>query len=190
MSQGGYVTLVGFVAQDPRQRETSQGRVTDLRVGTTPRVQDRVTGEWRDTATSYFTVTCWRRLGDHVRASLRKGDPVVVKGRFRTRSYQDKTGQPRTEIDISADTVGHDLNQGIANYMRQRPQPAVTEGDSDDEVRETPDLAADSGEMIDDAAIERFGRDLDADLNQAERTMQALHEHEDDDEGASAAVPF
>ncbi len=174
MSQGGYVTLVGFVAQDPRQRETSQGRVTDLRVGTTPRVQDRATREWRDTDTSYFTVTCWRRLGDHVRASLRKGDPVVVKGRFRTRSYEDKTGHLRTEIDISADTVGHDLNQGIANYMRQRPQPAITEGDSDGEVRETPDLAGGSGEMIDDAAIERFGRDLDADLDQAERTMQAL----------------
>ena len=190
MSQGGYVTLVGFVAQDPRQRETSQGRVTDLRVGTTPRVQDRATGEWRDTDTSYFTVTCWRRLADHVRASLRKGDPVVVKGRFRTRSYQDKAGQLRTEITISADTVGHDLNQGVANYMRQRPQPAVTEGGSDGEIAETPELAGGSGEMIDDAAIERFGRDLDADLNQAERTMQALSEHEDDDEDASAPVPF
>ncbi len=190
MSQGGYVTVVGFVAQDPRQRETSQGRVTDLRVGTTPRFQDRVTGEWRDADTSYFSVTCWRRLGDHVRASLRKGDPVVVKGRFRTRSYQDKTGQPRTEITISADTVGHDLNQGIANYMRQRPQPAVTEGGSDDEVSEAPDLAAGSGEMIDDEAIERFGRDLDADLDRAERTMQALQEHEDDDEDADAPVPF
>ena len=44
--------------------------------------------------------------------------------------------------------------------------------------------------MIDDEAIERFGRDLDADLDQAERTMQALREDEDDDEGASAAVPF
>ena len=74
--------------------------------------------------------------------------------------------------------------------MRQRPQPAITEGDSDGEVTETPDQAGGSGEMIDDEAIERFGRDLDADLDQAERTMQALREHEDDDEGASAAVPF
>ena len=49
MSQGGYVTLVGFVAQDPVQRETKNGvMVTDLRVGATPRVQDRVTNQWRD----------------------------------------------------------------------------------------------------------------------------------------------
>jgi len=194
MSQGGYVTLVGFVAQDPRQRETGKGRVTDLRVGTTPRVQDRVTGEWRDADTSYFTVSCWRRLGDHVRASLRKGDPVVVKGRFRSRSYEDKTGQLKTVIDIAADTVGHDLNQGIANYMRQRPQPAITEGgpasDSDDEVSETPDLPGGPAEMIDDEAIERFGRDLDADLDRAERTVHALHEDEHEDEDASASAPF
>jgi len=190
MSQGGYVTLVGFVAQDPKQHDTAKGRVTDLRVGTTPRVQDRVTGEWRDADTSYFTVTCWRRLGDHVRASLRKGDPVVVKGRFRSRSFEDKTGQPRTVIDISADTVGHDLNQGIANYMRQAPRPISAEGDADDEVRETPELPGGPGEMIDDEAIERFGRDLDADLDQAERAVSALNEHEDDDENASASVPF
>jgi len=168
-------------------------------VGATARVQDRVTREWRDADTSYYTVSCWRRLGDHVRASLRKGDPVVVKGRFRSRSYEDKTGQLKTVIDISADTVGHDLNQGVANYMRQRPQPAITEsgpaGDSDDEVMETPELAGASGElagasgeMIDDEAIEQFGRDLDADLDRAERTVRALHEH--DDEEASASAPF
>ena len=61
MSQGGYVTLVGFVAQDPRQRQVRGGVwVTDLRVGTTPRFQDRVTGQWRDAETSYFDVSCWR----------------------------------------------------------------------------------------------------------------------------------
>jgi len=119
MSQGGYVTLVGFVAQDPQQRETKNGsRVTDLRVGATTRVQDRVTGQWRDGVTSYYDVSCWRRLGDHVRASLHKGDPVMIKGRFRSRTFTDKAGVSRTVIDIMADTVGHDLNRGIANYMR------------------------------------------------------------------------
>ena len=93
MSQGGYLTLVGFVAQDPRQREATDGVwVTNLRVGTTPRVQDRVTNQWRDGETSFYDVACWRRLGDHVRASLHKGDPVMVKGRCRSRSYTDKNG--------------------------------------------------------------------------------------------------
>jgi single-strand DNA-binding protein len=111
MSQGAYVTVVGFVAQDPHQHETKAGRVTKMRIGSTPRFQDRATQEWRDAETSYYDVTCWRRLGDHVKASMRKGDPVFIKGRLQARSYQDKTGQPRNVIDIQADTVGHDLSR-------------------------------------------------------------------------------
>ena len=141
MSQGGYATVVGFVAQDPIQRLTRDGtRVTDLRVGTTRRVQDRATNQWRDADTSYFSVSCWRRLGDHVRASLRKGNPVVVKGRLRSHTFDDKNGQPRTVIDIVANTVGHDLNRGVANYMRQRyrrPAPTATQPPTEGRARLT-----------------------------------------------------
>jgi single-strand DNA-binding protein len=187
MSQGGYVTLVGFVAREPSLRQTKDGKnVTDVRVGTTARVLDKVTGEWRDGDTSYYTVNCWRRLADHVKASLRKGDPVMIKGRFKTRSYEDKAGRLRTEVEIVADTVGHDLNRGVANYLRPHLPPADTAGDSaGDESPETADMAegpgamidADgSGAMIDEEAIERFGRDLE----DAELAARAL----DDDEAA------
>ena len=188
MSQGGYVTLVGFVAQDPIQRPTKNGvLVTDLRVGATPRVQDRVTNEWRDGDTAYYSVSCWRRLGDHVRASLHKGDPVMIKGKFRSRTYTDKAGVARTVIDIVADTVGHDLNRGVANYLRPRP-PVVTEADPAAEVPQ--DMADDhemseDRDMIDEEAIEQFGRDLDG-LGESEVATQALGE----DEAASAPVPF
>jgi single-strand DNA-binding protein len=193
MSQGGYVTLVGFVAQDPIQRPTKNGvLVTDLRVGATPRVQDRVTNEWRDGITSYYDVSCWRRLGDNVRASLRKGDPVMIKGKFRSRTFTDKNGVTRTVIDIVADTVGHDMNRGVANYLRQ-PRPAAADGEPAAETppdmtddRETPE----DRDMIDDDAIEQFGRELDG-LGGAEVTTHALEEDEAADATASASpVPF
>jgi len=181
MSQGGYVTLVGFVAQDPRQRPTKDGvLVTDLRVGATPRVQDRVTNEWRDGQTSYYDVSCWRRLGDHVRASLHKGDPVMIKGKFRSRTFTDKAGVSRTVIDIVADTVGHDLNRGVANYLRQH-RPAVAEGAPS---AEEPQDMAEGGDMIDDETIEEFGRELDG-LSEAEASAHALQEDE-----AASPVPF
>jgi single-strand DNA-binding protein len=189
MSQGGYVTLVGFVAQDPQQRETKNGsRVTDLRVGATTRVQDRVTMQWRGGDTSYYNVSCWRRLGDHVRASLRKGDPVVIKGRFKARTFEDKTtGMPRTVIDIVADTVGHDLNRGIANYMRPQQQPVHTGTDPGaDGAGDT----AQGGEMIDEEAIEQFGRELDEGLNEAELAARALEEDGAADAEASSPAPF
>ena len=183
MSQGGYVTLVGFVAQDPQQRETKNGsRVTDLRVGATTRVQDRVTMQWRDGDTSYYNVSCWRRLGDHVRASLRKGDPVVIKGRFKARTFEDKTtGLSRTVIDIVADTVGHDLNRGIANYMRPQQQP-VNAGT--DPGADGPGDTAEGRDMIDEEAIEQFGRELDDDLSEAELAARAV----EGDEAVGSAV--
>ena len=191
MSQGGYVTLVGFVAQDPNIRTTATGKlVTRVRVGTTPRFRESATGQWRDAETSYFNVSCWSRLADHVRASLHKGDPVIVKGRFRTSTFEDKNGQLRTAIEITADTVGHDLSRGPANYMRPRPPRVSTEDDlASEEFTERPDLPegpdgiiSEGAEgMIDEDAIERFGRDLD----DAEVAARALEE----DEAAETADP-
>ena len=177
MSQGGFVTLVGFVAMEPSLRVTKDGlHVADVRVGTASRMLDKQTGEWVDGETSFYTVSCWRRLADHAKASLRKGDPVLVKGRFRTSSYEDKTGRLRTEVEIVADTVGHDLNRGIANFIRpERPRQ---------DAAADPAIGGPAGsDLVDEEAIERFGRELDESLPGAEFAAHAL---EPDD----AAAPF
>jgi single-strand DNA-binding protein len=202
MSQGGYVTLVGYVAQDPIIRKTKQGtNVTDVRVGTTPRFLDRKTGEWRDGDTSYYTVTCWRRLADHTKASLHKGDPVVVKGRFRTSSYEDKTGQLRTSIEIEADAIGHDLSRGISNYFRTRTSADQAEGPADGSARTDDSARADGNrggysgtqhdgsaehdpaeDFIDDEAIKQFERELGAGLHGDQFPGHALDEDDEVDE--------
>ena len=191
MSQGAYVTLVGYVAQEPSIRTTKTGKVvTDLRVGITPRFRDRATGEWRDADSSYFSVTCWERLAHHVRASMHKGDPVLVRGRFRTETYEDKDGRPKTDTRITADTVGHDLSRGIATYMRQRPPQQAPEGgpaddQADDQAPGSSGLGEEPDEMIDEGAIERFGRDLD----DADVAARALAEDQDEDDDAEPAAP-
>ena len=201
MSQGAYVTLVGYVAQEPNLRSTTTGKaVTDLRVGVTPRIRDHQTGEWRDGQASYFSVSCWERLAHHVRASMHKGDPVLVKGKFQTRTYEDKDGNLRTDARITADTVGHDLSRGIANYMRNRSRQAAQDGTADGEAGQAGQAGHASAsqdaeqrpgpdEMLDEDAIDRFGRDLD-DADVAARVL--AEEQEDDDEdgdSACAAAP-
>jgi single-strand DNA-binding protein len=169
MSQGGFVTVVGFVAKEPSLRMTKDGtHVADVRIGATTRMIDRQTGEWRDGDTSYFTVTCWRRLADHAKSSLHKGDPVLVKGRFRTKSYEDKTGRLRTEVDIVADTVGHDLNRGIANFMWDRSRADAADDQAGAGPEDTAEGSPDGGALVDEEAIEQFGRELDEDLGEAE----------------------
>lgn len=181
MSQGGYVTLVGYVAREPNIRNTKNGTpVCDMRVGTTPSFYDKAAGAWRDGETTYYTVECWRRLAGHVKASLRKGDPVLVKGRFRADSYTDRAGVVKTEVRITADTVGHDLSRGIANYMRPERPAAKAETDpaaeGPDRGRDEADVSLDS-DIIDEGAIEQLERDLGESLDDAE------------DEAADVAVP-
>ena len=212
MSQGAFVTLVGYVAQEPNIRTTRTGKtVTDLRVGITPRYLDQATGEWRDAESSYFTVSCWDRLAHHVRASMHKGEPVLVRGKFKTSTYEDKDGRPRTDTRITADTVGHDLSRGVANYIRHRPgQAAANAGAPGDQGPGSPDqsegqnpdegqnLGQGQDDMIDEDAIERFGRDLD-DADLAARVPTEDPDAQDEDEGeeeggeaadtAASAVP-
>ena len=196
MSQGAFVTLVGYVAQEPNIRTTKNGKVvTELRVGIAPRYRDRATGEWRDAESSYFTVSCWDRLAQHVRASMHKGEPVLVRGKFKTSTYEDKDGRPRTDTRITADTVGHDLSRGIANYIRQRSKQPPAEGDlagdrASEHVPGIPELAGGPDEVLDEDAIERFGRDLD-DADLAARAFtddpDAHDEGEDGEEDEDAA---
>jgi single-strand DNA-binding protein len=127
MMNEAQISLTGYVATQPMWRETNNGRPNlSMRVAWTPRRLDRTTGEWTDGNTSYVTVTCWRKLADHVAVCLRKGDPVVVQGRVSVRSYEDKQGMPRTAVDVDAYSVGHDLNRGVAMFQRTRPQTGKT----------------------------------------------------------------
>ena len=201
MSQGAFVTLVGYVAQEPNIRTTKTGKVvTELRVGIAPRFRDSATGEWRDAEPSYFSVSCWERLAHHVRASMHKGEPVLIRGRFKTETYEDKEGRTRTETRITADTVGHDLSRGIATYMRNRPQRPAAEGSQESSQESSQANGQESGqaegldvapdEMIDEEAIERFGRDLD-DADVAARAFAEDQEEEGDaSEVAVPAAPF
>ncbi len=124
MNQGGYVTLVGYVAREPTLRATKEGTlVADMRIGTASRYFDKKTGQWQDGDSSYFTVTCWRRLATAAKISLRKGEPVIIRGRFRTRAFVDREGQPRTEIEITAEAFGHDLTRGVATFVQRGMPP-------------------------------------------------------------------
>ena len=197
MSQGAYVTLVGFVAQDPTIRTTTTGKqVSRVRVGTTPRYRNDEAGQWRDGETSYFDVKCWNRLAEHVRLSLHKGEPVIVKGKVKISAYQDKDGNPRNSIEITADTVGHDLSRGAANYMRmQSRRPAAENDQARGESagnREDSGMPTAPDEVLDEDAIERFGRDLEDDEIAARAAAENGEEEEENDADAPAATaaPF
>jgi len=128
MPNDAQVSLTGYVATQPKYRTVGGSSVVSMRVAWTTRYIDRGTGEWVDGNTSYVTVSCWRKLADNVALCLRKGDPVVVKGRLSVRPYE-KDGIPRTEVDVDASSVGHDLSRGVASFQRTRRPSGDTAAD-------------------------------------------------------------
>jgi single-strand DNA-binding protein len=131
-----FVTFQGWVGNEVVHRETPQGNVANLRVGSTPRIRKR-NGEWVDGQTSWFSVTCWRTLADHVRDSVRKGDPVLVHGRLRADVWEREDGQSSVTYVVDATYLGHDLNRGTAVFVKAvRPERNDSEEETDHVVKE------------------------------------------------------
>ena len=112
------VTVVGRLTHDPRLIVTEGGTpLARFRLASAPRRFDRASGTWVDGTASYYSVSCWRWLGQNVADSLRRGDPVVVVGRQRVREWE-RDGQTMHTVEIEADGVGHDLTWGTTTLTR------------------------------------------------------------------------
>jgi single-strand DNA-binding protein len=151
------ISLTGYVATQPLGKTLKNGVTTvTMRVAWTPRRRDRITGDWVDGQTSYVTVNCWRRLATNVAICVRKGDPVAIQGRVCVRPFQDKEGRSRISVEIEASSVAHDLNQGVSQFSRLRPQTGMSASEfaaSRDASGDTTDTAsAGSADSVDTAA--------------------------------------
>jgi single-strand DNA-binding protein len=103
MINDSHIDLAGFVASEPAFKRIAGGTSTaKLRVAYTERRFNRETGEWADGPTSFVTVLCWRTLADNVAVCLRKGEPVLVRGRLRVREYEGKEGASRIAVEVEA----------------------------------------------------------------------------------------
>ena len=99
------VSISGNLTRDPELRSLPSGvAVCSLRIASNERYKDSTTNEWSDRA-GYYSVSVWKGMGEWMAANLHKGDQVVVSGRLRWREWQDKDGNKRESVDISADSV-------------------------------------------------------------------------------------
>jgi single-strand DNA-binding protein len=134
------ITVNGWVAQHPRLVEKPGGtRVLKLRVGSTPRRRDPLTGAWGDGPTQWFTVVAFRDLAANACLSLHKGDPVLVRGRLALAQWEHE-GRTYTSNEITADAIGHDLARGTALFARtvRRAVPVGAPGAEDRLPEEAP----------------------------------------------------
>jgi len=112
------VTLQGNLGGPVKLRVAGDSVVASFRLGCTPRRYHRGSDTWSDDETQWFTVNTWRALADNCAASLRMGDAVFVSGRLTLNTWVNADGVEQQTWEVTATTVGHDLNRGISRFVR------------------------------------------------------------------------
>ncbi len=93
------VILMGRLTRDQEQRTTTGGK-------TIASFSIAVDRGGQDDAADFFNITAWEKLGDLVMQYLSKGRRVLVQGRLRQDTWDDKeTGKKQSRIEVTATDV-------------------------------------------------------------------------------------
>ena len=95
------VVLVGRIVRDPELRKTNSGTsVTSFTVAV-----DNPIKTGAEKSASFVPCTCWSKTAENVAKYCVKGSLVGIDGRISQRSYEDKSGQKRSVVEVIAENV-------------------------------------------------------------------------------------
>ena len=96
--------VVGHLGRDPEMRYTQSGvPVTSFSVATT-RKWSSASGEQQE-KTTWFRVTCWRKLAELTAQYLKKGRLVLVEGDIEASAFTDREGNARASLELTATNI-------------------------------------------------------------------------------------
>lgn len=131
------VILMGRLTRDPETRTTPSGKtVTSFSLAV-----DRQT---QDDQADFFDVTAWEKTGELVAQYVTKGRRILVQGRLRQDSWDDKdTGKKRSKVEVVAfdvtfldgpngDNAGASSNDSASSASSKKKSDDVVIEDIDD----------------------------------------------------------
>jgi single-strand DNA-binding protein len=105
MASVNKVIIVGNLGRDPETRyATSGSAICNITVATSRQWKDKTSGEKKE-ETEWHRVVFYDRLAEIAGEYLKKGRPVYVEGRLKTRKWQDKEGVDRYTTEIVAEEM-------------------------------------------------------------------------------------
>lgn len=124
MAGEAIVTVEGNLGGDAELRVTPNGvSVTSFNLANTPRTLDKKTNEWLDGETIWFRCFVWGKNATGAAQQLRKGNKVVVVGRFNVNIYVDKEGVERKQLEINVDNYGIVPRNVVEPIVPQNDRP-------------------------------------------------------------------
>ena len=102
MASVNKVIIIGNLGKDPEVRYMPSGSaICNITVATSRQWKDKTSGE-RQEETEWHRITFFDRMAEIAGEYLKKGKPVYVEGRLKTRKYTDKDGVEKYATDIVA----------------------------------------------------------------------------------------
>ena len=102
MASVNKVIIIGNLGKDPEVRYLPSGSaICNITVATSRQWKDKTSGE-RQEETEWHRITFFDRMAEIAGEYLKKGKPVYVEGRLKTRKYTDKDGVEKYATDIVA----------------------------------------------------------------------------------------
>lgn len=92
------VQIIGHLGRDPETKFIPSGKsVANFSVAVSEKYNGNESTEW-------FNVVAWEKTGEIAQKYLRKGNPVYVEGRLKTREWE-KDGEKRKTTDLVATNI-------------------------------------------------------------------------------------
>lgn len=158
MASVNKVILVGNLGRDPEVRYSAEGAaICNISIATTSQWKDRTSGEKRE-ETEWHRVVFYNRLAEIAGEYLRKGRPVYVEGRLRTRKWTGQDGQEKFTTEIIAEQMqmlggrdgGGGDGYGEAFSQGQQNAYGAAKGGSSPSRRPVPQQTDNLADMDDD----------------------------------------
>lgn len=97
-----YTGFDGRLTRNPEQGQTQQGTQYVTLTVATDSSRRNAQGNY---ATTFVRVTVWGNRGNFVLDHFMKGDPIFVAGELTMNSYQNRDGQERQSLEMTASNV-------------------------------------------------------------------------------------
>ena len=152
------VAIMGRLARDPEMRQTTTGKSVASFTIACDRGRRDANGQ---SVCDWLNIVAWDKTAEFVCKYFQKGSMIAVDGRLQSRSYQDKSGQNRTAVEIVAQSVNFGQSkESICPSMENASESAAAAPQCMQSVQRTTQSAAPSysaGSNDDFALIEDEG---------------------------------
>ena len=116
-----HVSIMGRLARDPELRTTTSGKSVVSFTIATDRNRKDANGQ---NQTDWIRMTAWEKTAEFICKCFQKGSMIAIDGRLQSKTYQDKNGNNRIDMEVVVEEVNF-VGAKSASNADSNAQPAA-----------------------------------------------------------------